>query len=126
MPVKTALPRAYGIRALRLRLLRRREELVNAVHSHMAAARTAVADDDSHGAGSSASVQMQAAEVDMAEAARDAAELAAIDTALTRIELGEYGLCAQCGVVIPQKRLEANPHALHCIACATADEKSGP
>ena len=120
MPVRSTLPRAYGVRALRLRLLRRREELAREVNTHMAAARKAVADGDAHDA---AAPHLQVAEIDMAEAARDAAELGAIDTALTRMDLGEYGVCALCGAVIPHERLDANPHALHCIACATATEQ---
>ena len=124
MAVKVKLPPAYGVRALRLRLLRRREELVREVNAHMAAARSAVGEGDVHGAGSAAAAQLQTVEIDMMEATRDAAELGAIDTALTRMELGEYGLCAMCGATIAHERLDVNPHALHCIACATSLEQA--
>jgi len=46
-----------------------------------------------------------------------------IDSALTRIEQGKYGLCMKCGVRIPKDRLEAMPYALMCISCKTADER---
>ena len=46
-----------------------------------------------------------------------------IDSALTRIEQGKYGLCMKCGKKIPQDRLEAIPYALMCIECKTADER---
>ncbi|MDR2471247.1 MAG: TraR/DksA family transcriptional regulator [Treponema sp.] len=46
-----------------------------------------------------------------------------IDSALTRIEQGKYGLCVKCGKRIPQDRLEAIPYALMCIDCKTADER---
>ncbi|MDR1931066.1 MAG: TraR/DksA family transcriptional regulator [Treponema sp.] len=46
-----------------------------------------------------------------------------IDSALTRIEQGKYGLCVKCGKRIPQDRLEAIPYALMCIACKTAEER---
>ena len=46
-----------------------------------------------------------------------------IDSALTRIEQGKYGLCIKCGKRIPQDRLEAIPYALMCIDCKTADER---
>ena len=121
--MKTALPHAYGIRALRLRLLLRRRELVREVHSHVDAARTAGGFEGRADPGGEDHAQTQQAELDLAEAARDSAELAAIDTALARMALGEYGLCALCGQPVPQARLEANPHALHCIACATAAEQ---
>ncbi|MDR1899241.1 MAG: TraR/DksA family transcriptional regulator [Treponema sp.] len=46
-----------------------------------------------------------------------------IDSALTRIRQGKYGLCVKCGKKIPQDRLEAIPYALMCIECKTAEER---
>jgi RNA polymerase-binding protein DksA len=46
-----------------------------------------------------------------------------IDSALTRIRQGKYGLCIKCGKRIPQDRLEAIPYALMCIECKTAEER---
>jgi RNA polymerase-binding protein DksA len=46
-----------------------------------------------------------------------------IDSALTRIKQGKYGLCIKCGKRIPQDRLEAIPYALMCIDCKTAEER---
>ena len=46
-----------------------------------------------------------------------------IDSALTRIEQGKYGLCMKCGKKIPQDRLEAIPYALMCIECKTVEER---
>jgi RNA polymerase-binding protein DksA len=46
-----------------------------------------------------------------------------IDSALTRIQQGKYGLCVKCGKRIPQDRLEAIPYALMCIDCKTAEER---
>jgi RNA polymerase-binding protein DksA len=46
-----------------------------------------------------------------------------IDSALTRIQQGKYGLCIKCGKKIPHERLEAIPYALMCIECKTAEEK---
>ena len=46
-----------------------------------------------------------------------------IDSALTRIKQGKYGLCIKCGKKIPRERLEAIPYALMCIDCKTAEEK---
>lgn len=41
-----------------------------------------------------------------------------IDNALQRLNAGEYGICIDCGVEIPQKRLEVMPYAELCVACA--------
>jgi RNA polymerase-binding protein DksA len=49
--------------------------------------------------------------------------LKVIDSALTRIQQGKYGLCIKCGKRIPQDRLEAIPYALMCIECKTAEER---
>ena len=46
-----------------------------------------------------------------------------IDSAITRIRQGEYGLCVKCNKKIPHARLEAIPYALMCIECKTAEEK---
>jgi RNA polymerase-binding protein DksA len=46
-----------------------------------------------------------------------------IDSALTRIQQGKYGLCVKCGKRIPQERLEAIPYALMCIECKTLEER---
>jgi RNA polymerase-binding protein DksA len=46
-----------------------------------------------------------------------------IDSALTRIQQGKYGLCVKCGKRIPQDRLQAIPYALMCIECKNAEER---
>ncbi len=47
-----------------------------------------------------------------------------IDSALSRIKNGRFGVCMKCGKKIPQERLEAIPYALMCIECKTSEEKS--
>ncbi len=41
-----------------------------------------------------------------------------IAAALARIEDGTYGRCEECDQAIPKSRLEALPHARHCVRCA--------
>jgi len=45
-----------------------------------------------------------------------------IDGALKRIEDGSYGECEDCGVRIPEPRLEALPYAALCVQCASRRE----
>jgi DnaK suppressor protein len=52
----------------------------------------------------------------------DARELADIDTALRRLELGTYGPCTLCGRHISAERLRALPHAEYCQRCALVHE----
>lgn len=41
-----------------------------------------------------------------------------IDAAITRLDEGTYGSCETCHRPIARERLEAIPHARHCITCA--------
>ena len=45
-----------------------------------------------------------------------------IDTALRRIEDGEYGDCVECGEEIAEARLRALPFAVRCRDCEAARE----
>lgn len=46
----------------------------------------------------------------------------AINTALAKIESGEYGLCDICGQPINEARLEAVPTAAYCLKCQKSHE----
>lgn len=48
-----------------------------------------------------------------------------IETALQRIEDDSYGQCEECGVKIPESRLEAIPYAARCVQCASQEEGHG-
>ena len=45
--------------------------------------------------------------------------VAKIDSALRRIDEGEYGYCEDCGEDIPLKRLELDLAATRCVSCAS-------
>ncbi len=45
-------------------------------------------------------------------------EIQRIDSALKRIEDGEFGYCVSCGEEIEKKRLEYDPTTPTCIDCA--------
>jgi RNA polymerase-binding protein DksA len=40
-----------------------------------------------------------------------------LNAALDRIQRGEYGICIECGELIPKERLEEVPHTQHCAKC---------
>jgi RNA polymerase-binding protein DksA len=50
-------------------------------------------------------------------------ELAKITTALLRMDSGEFGLCADCGLQIAPERIKAYPYASECIDCANMGEE---
>ncbi len=45
-----------------------------------------------------------------------------IDEALARLADSTYGICAECGVEISEKRLDAVPFARMCLECQTKEE----
>ena len=51
-------------------------------------------------------------------AAQAREHLAAIDTALTKIDAGIYEICDMCGGEIGEERLAARPASLICVRCA--------
>ncbi|MDY0331202.1 MAG: TraR/DksA family transcriptional regulator [Thiomonas sp.] len=55
--------------------------------------------------------------VEIASTARDASELAAIDSALQRLDTPDFGICIDCGADIEPARLLAEPTVLRCAAC---------
>lgn len=56
--------------------------------------------------------------------AHEQRELDAVSAALQRLQRGEYGSCAECGVAIPFDRLKAEPWALRCVDCEARREKA--
>jgi RNA polymerase-binding protein DksA len=56
-------------------------------------------------------------QADVTHLARSATALHEIESALARIEAGEYGLCTDCEEPIDLRRLQAHPAALRCARC---------
>ena len=55
---------------------------------------------------------------------RESQMVADIDQALLRIKEGTYGICARCGKVIDERRLEALPTARYDATCQTLFESA--
>ncbi|MFO7850307.1 MAG: TraR/DksA family transcriptional regulator [Spirochaetia bacterium] len=54
---------------------------------------------------------------------QDIKRLRLIDSAISRIKNGHYGVCMRCGKRIKPERLEAMPYALMCIECKNTEER---
>ncbi|MEM6512007.1 MAG: TraR/DksA family transcriptional regulator [Pseudomonadota bacterium] len=67
--------------------------------------------------------EMEDAEVVDALGNETRREIAMISSALQRMEAGDYGICIECGSVIADERLQAQPFASVCIDCARFEEK---
>ena len=53
---------------------------------------------------------------------RERQKLEQIESALSRMENGEYGFCEDCGENIPAGRLKAMPFATLCVKCKSERE----
>lgn len=72
--------------------------------------------DDESGEGDSLAVER---DFDLALSAQARAAVEEIDVALGKIQDGTYGVCQQCGAIIPKERMRALPYALLCVGCKT-------
>lgn len=102
-------------------LLSRREELLSVQKGHEKAAETVELDQSKVGRVSRMDALQQQA-MSAAAGQRARLELTAIDSALRRVDNGEYGFCVTCGEDIAEKRLRANPAVVSCINCARSKE----
>jgi DnaK suppressor protein len=68
---------------------------------------------------------LQAQAMSLESNRRREARIRNIRSALARIERGEYGDCIECGEPVDPRRLQADPAAALCIACAEVSGASG-
>jgi len=54
---------------------------------------------------------------------RRQARIVGLRAALSRMDEGEFGFCESCGEPIPEGRLEVDPTARLCVACARLGER---
>ncbi|MFN2376141.1 MAG: TraR/DksA family transcriptional regulator [Candidatus Binatia bacterium] len=106
------------------RLARRRQALLDRLHeteSAVAQGREAarpVELDQSAVGRISRGDALQSQAMSLAAQRRREQDLSRIRLALARIDDGSYGLCAVCGEEIAEGRLDYDPAAAACIACA--------
>ncbi|GAA4762308.1 TraR/DksA C4-type zinc finger protein [Stakelama sediminis] len=101
----------------RTRLIARRAEL-KALDEASRESRAAVTLDQQSVGRLSRMDAMQQQAMAEAEARRRVSEIARIDSALKRIEDGDYGWCLECGEDIPAKRLDFDPSVAKCLECS--------
>lgn len=62
-------------------------------------------------------------QADVTHLARTATALHEIESALARLDAGDYGLCIDCDEPIDLRRLRAHPAALRCARCQQEFER---
>jgi len=113
MPTLTRTPRKL-LQALEKQLASQRDELRRRIDRH----RMDVVLDREHDDEVAAAVENVSRDMLAATLERERRTLKEIESALTRMEKGEYGTCDRCGVAIPKARLDVLPWAHLCIHCA--------
>ena len=103
------------ISKIRAALLAQRAEFANRIASIHAHARDPLERDSEEQA-----AQLGNVAVVSALEAEAMAEMAAINSALQRLDAGTYGACLTCGEPIGEKRLEARPASARCMSCTEA------
>ena len=107
---------------LRRMLEGRRAQLAHDVHDRIRSARSeGLGDRDVVDAAESSEVDSQG-EIGFALIQLKSETLKMIDTALRRIEQGDYGDCFECGREIAEARLRALPFAVRCRDCEAVRE----
>ena len=107
---------------LRRRLEEDRAQVIESIESHegslgafLAARRDVATDDENDPEGPSMAVQRSEASAMLAQSQQHRDE---VDVAIAKLDDGTFGMCERCGREIPLARLNARPHAAHCVSCA--------
>lgn len=114
--------RTEYIRNVKQQLLRRRESLARSLAGEMGSLKNL----HESGVGDEIDASLVAEQMELGGqlAEVESRELSKINEALERIRSGRYGKCDSCGGSIKSARLHAVPHAIQCIECARASERS--
>ena len=112
------------LESIKRRLIEQRDSLLEVSESSKEAAETVELDQTRVGRVSRMDA-LQAQAMAKESNRRRLLALQRIESALQRIEKGDYGYCAVCDEAISSSRLEVDPGALLCIDCASKAEQRG-
>lgn len=114
---------ATDLARVRTRLQRRRRDILEASRRAVTAIdQLRRAERDPESAEESQSEQLQYDLSQLGEV--EQREIAQIDTAIARLDAGEYGTCRDCREEIDPARLAALPFVLDCADCASRREEA--
>jgi DnaK suppressor protein len=102
-------------------LIAKHQSLVQAYHSTKGNTRNAVPDGTEDYIDYAVSSYDRDFSLSLTEMERGQMRL--VEEALKRIDRGNFGSCLHCGQEIPEKRLEVEPWARHCIRCQELEER---
>jgi DnaK suppressor protein len=109
------MSRKESIKKLREQLVRRRDALQRALEGDLSLLRELHQERTGDVLDAAADTVQDELNSQLIEA--ESRELSAINDAIERIDVGNYGDCETCGKPIPLTRLRAIPYATDCIGC---------
>jgi len=115
------MSRRDSVLSMRLILIRRRDSLRRALAGDMdllERIRTQSVDDVVDQALDAASEDVSSRLVEV-----ETSELRNVESALERMQNGNFGVCQGCGSQIPMARLNCVPYATHCVRCQREVER---
>lgn len=116
MPALTSRTTSKASPAAVTRLEQKLREELNLMDQPTLAAATEIAPERSQDEGDIAQALEHEFTTDLLKD-REWIEKTEISAALDRIKNGTYGICENCDDAIPNKRLQALPHAKYCVDC---------
>lgn len=105
------------LHAERERAAKSLERVEDALKSHEMSIQEAMPDSGDNEI-SDAATDTLTMQLEAAQQRRATSRLYAIDAALQRLKLGQYGRCVNCGRAVSKARLEAIPWTPYCRDCA--------
>ncbi len=119
------MSRKDAIKKLREQLVRRRDALCSALEGDLSLLRELHQERTGDVLDAAADTVQDELNSQLIEA--ESRELSAINEAIGRIKVGDYGNCESCGKPIPLTRLRAIPYTTDCIDCRRkAEARSTP
>jgi len=106
-----------ALQSLRHKLEQQRDELLAMKDSQDEAGKTVELDQSRVGRLSRMDA-MQNQQMALEAARRRQIQLRKIESALRRLDSGDFGYCVDCGEEIAALRLAADPSHTHCVTCA--------
>ena len=111
-------PALHSSDETRLRLLAERREVIEAIAVNTLGG----SDSGENGQESDYASTDEIRDVEYSRREALSRRLHQLDEALERLSLGVYGLCAECGARIVEKRLASDPAVSFCVGCQAASE----
>ena len=109
------------LKHFRLRLIKLRDELMEAEEKNSDGAKTVELDQSRIGRLSRMD-QMQSQQMALESQRRRKIQIRKIDAAWQRIENGDYGICSYCEDTIEIERLEFDPTSVLCSECISIND----